>query len=120
MFVKQWYDEKILWKDYPMFLVNTEEGRHAYFKKTDKLPIIQASTSWDSKYGSMESHGGKYFIFLNSILIDNYREGDVSATIIHEILHVIYPNSAEKEIKEMEKAICEQFDIRPERTLKDT
>lgn len=117
--MKQWYDDKILWKDNPIFLINTKEGRHAYFKETGKSPVIQAYINWDSEYGSLESYGGKHFIFLNSILIDNYLEGDVAATIIHEILHAIHPNSAEKEIRKMERAICEEFNIKPERMLRE-
>ena len=102
-----------------MFLVNTKEGRRAYSKETGESPILQASANWDSDYGSMESHNGTHFIFLNSILTDNYIEGDATATIIHEILHAIHSNSAEEEIRDMEKAICERFNIVPEETLKD-
>ena len=74
-------------------------------------------TRWNSLYGFQESHNGKHFIFLNSVIVDNYAFGDISSTMIHEILHVIQPNSSEEEIKEMTKAVCEHFEIEPENIL---
>jgi len=115
--VKEWYEGKLLWKDLPIYLVNTKEGSHAYHRETGKLPVINAGAGWDSEYGSLESHNGKHFIFLNSIIVDNYAEGDVLSTIIHEILHVIYPGNLEKETEEMTEAVCEHFNIIPEKIL---
>jgi len=115
--LKQWYEGNILWRDYPTFLVNTKEGRKAYCREAEKLPIVNATFGWDSKYGHVESHNGKHFIFLNSIIIDNYASGDVSSTIIHEILHVLHPNDSEKDVEEMTRALCENFNIQPENIL---
>src|SRR5271157_4508834 len=92
--IKEWHDSRILWKDFPFYIVNTGEGSRAYYRETNNLPIIVANAGWDSEYGSVEIHNGKHFIFLNSIIVSNYIYGDVYSTIIHEILHVIHPNSS--------------------------
>jgi hypothetical protein len=115
--LKGWYGGKILWRDHPMYIVNTREGSIAYYRETENPPVIQAHAGWDSEYGSVESHGGKHFVFLNSIIVDNYCEGDVLSTLIHEILHIIHPSESEKNIEEMTKAICERFNIKPEKSL---
>lgn len=110
--LKEWYQENILWKDFPIFAVNTYEGRRIYREESG-----QTFSSSDSLYGTVESYNGKHFIYVNSILADNYAEDDVDATLIHEILHLIHPNTSEKEIEEMTGMVCEHFNINPEKFL---
>ena len=33
--VKEWYEGGLRWKDMKIFVVNTEEGANAYFKKKE-------------------------------------------------------------------------------------
>jgi hypothetical protein len=117
--VKEWYDGAILWKDYPIYLVNTKEGRLAYYRATGESPDLKYTRDWHSEYGNKESYEGKHFIFLNPILVGNFVRGDVLSTLVHEILHVIHANAPEEEIKDMEKMVCEQFNIIPDNILEE-
>lgn len=87
-------------------------ARQAYFRETGNSPILNASVDLDAEHGALESHNGKHFIFLHPVIVDNYVLDDVCPTIIHEILHILYHNDEERNIRDMEKAICEQFDIK--------
>lgn len=95
------------------------EGRLAYYRATGESPVLKVTRGWHSEYGSYESYKGKHFIFLNPILVDNFIRGDILCTLIHEILHVIHPNTSEEEIKDMEKVVREQFNIIPENILEE-
>lgn len=96
-----------------IYIVNTERGRKEYYRLTKTNPVINA-TYWDEEYGTYETYEGRHFIFLNDILVNNWIYGDTVATIVHEMLHAIFPNSDEKEIKEMENHCCRANEIKRE------
>lgn len=116
--LKEWFEGRVLWRDYPMYIVNTEEGARAYYRETGKPPVLIGFTGC-SEYGSLESHGGKHFIFLNSIIEDNHCEGDILSTFIHEILHILHRKDSEERVHEMCESICEHFRIEPEDCLEE-
>lgn len=99
-----------------IYIVNTRRGTQKYYELTKKVPIINA-TFWNEEYGNLETHRGVHFLFLNDILVSNWIYGDTIATIIHEILHAIFPTASEKEIKEMEDHCCRVKDIKREWAL---
>jgi len=73
--LKEWCGNRFLWKDLPpVYLANTEEGRRAYYRETGEPAVVMAGLGFE--YGNNETHNGKHFIFLNSILVSNYLVGD--------------------------------------------
>jgi hypothetical protein len=73
--------------------------------------------NWDSEYGNVESIGGIHYIVLNNILVYNHIEGDVLATFIHELLHILNPGWEEEDVEKEEDAICEKYNIEREDTF---
>jgi hypothetical protein len=100
-----------------IYIVNTRRGARKYYELTKNVPEINA-TFWDEEYGNLETHKGVHFIFLNDMIVSNWIYGDTIATIIHEILHAIFPTASEKEIKEMEDHCCRVKNIKREWILR--
>jgi len=100
-----------------VYLVNTAKGIRAYHRYAKEAPAINAEHSRGAEYGRLEEHEGQYFIFLNSILADNLV--DLIPTLIHEILHIIWPQANEKKVWDAEREICRNNGIENQRVFRN-
>lgn len=50
-------------------------------------------------------------------MVNNLIEDDLKATLIHEILHGIYPDSDDDSIRKTEDDICSKYEIQREYVL---
>jgi hypothetical protein len=62
-----------------------------------------------SESGHVESVDGTEFIFIKPELWVAGR--DIVPTFIHELLHIVYPNASEAEVRSMEWRLCKQEGI---------
>ena len=100
-----------------VYLVNTAKGRRAYHRYAKETQVISADHGLGAEYGRLEEHEGQYFIFVDSVLADS--SVDLLPTLIHEILHIIWPQADEKEIWKAEREICRTNGIDNKRILRN-
>jgi hypothetical protein len=108
--------ESHLEKNFKVYIANTQKGAKAYYKTTGN-PVLINNYEFYSTYGSVEEHKGIHFIFLHSDLVNTWSHGDIIATMIHELLHIIYPLRDEEEIQEIADLICKEEDVQKEDIL---
>ncbi|MDA4129949.1 MAG: hypothetical protein OK457_04185 [Thaumarchaeota archaeon] len=95
---------------YRFFLFSTISGRREYYRYFEEAPIMEAG-----QYGWCETKDSKIFIGVQ----DKLPEGDLIGTLIHEILHGLYPNESEENIRKMESYCCDRDNIERENLLEE-
>ena len=116
---KKIVEEEALGYEIPekIYLTNTKRGNREYQKATGKLPNFYTGLAGD-EFGRVETHGGKYFIFLHDTLVLNLVYEDIVSTLIHEILHIVFSQEDEKGISKMETDLCKRRGIKRENLLR--
>jgi hypothetical protein len=107
------HEERIIGERF--YLANTEYGAREYWRTFGREPVIMAGMI--DEYSSLESEGHKHFIFLADVLVNYGAEGDIVATLLHEMLHAIIPDLVEGSVRELEDYCCEEDGIQRDRLL---
>ena len=100
---------------HPIGLLNTPEGERAFWLARTETPDLPIPTC---KRGIVVRAGSMHFVYLDPEVWESGR--DVVPTSIHLILHVLYPDDDEDQLRQREKSVSEGLEPTPDRVARDT